>query len=99
MQNVSFTLGDAAALTIGGHIVSTHVKHDRRRVHYTSVYASSGESSSKTRSLWKARTDASTSKTGRHISAMLPLELDMIILGYSEFSSSPSCADTHFIPP
>ncbi|RPD74051.1 WD40 repeat-like protein [Lentinus tigrinus ALCF2SS1-7] len=83
-QNVFFTQGDAAILTPGGHVVSTHMKHGRRRVHYTSVDASKGDASPRTRSLWKARTDASSAKAARRISSMLPLELDTIILGYTD---------------
>ncbi|KAI0718156.1 WD40 repeat-like protein [Cerioporus squamosus] len=82
-QNVSFARGDAAALTPGGHVVSTHVKHHRRRVHYTSVDASTVDTTPRTCSLWKARTDLSATKSTRHISAMLPLELDTVILGHT----------------
>ncbi|RDX48877.1 WD40 repeat-like protein [Lentinus brumalis] len=83
-QNVPFTQGDAAALTPGGHVVSTHVKHSRRRVHYTSVGTSTADARSRTRSLWKARTELPEPKPVRRISSILPLELENIILGNTD---------------
>ncbi|KAI0770640.1 WD40 repeat-like protein [Fomes fomentarius] len=82
-QTIPFTAGDIAALVPGGHVVSTHVKHGRRRVHYTSLDPAISDSSAKTRTLWKARKEVSTESETR-ISSMLPHELDSIIIGYAD---------------
>ncbi len=88
-QTIPFTAGDIAALVPGGHVVSTHVKHGRRRVHYTSLDPAISDSSAKTRTLWKARKEVSTGPSERRISSMLPHELDSIIIGYSACVSVP----------
>ena len=82
-----FTAGDAVSLAPGGYILSTHVKQGRRRVHHTSLDNLNDHPSNatvaKTRTLWKARAGSMSAPTlPRRISTMLPLDLDVIIIGY-----------------
>ncbi|KAI0655440.1 WD40 repeat-like protein [Cubamyces menziesii] len=76
---------EAASIVPGGHVVSTRVKNGRRRIHFVSVDPSAHSSeNSKTRTLWKARFDAFASPSKSRISSILPLELDTIVLGYTD---------------
>ncbi|CDO72195.1 hypothetical protein BN946_scf184970.g47 [Trametes cinnabarina] len=86
-QTIVLSSYDVAALTLGGHVVSTRVKNGRRRIHHTSVDASDSVAGRvTTRSLWKAQSDAFAPKPEPRISCILPLELDLIILGYTDGS-------------
>ncbi|KAI0754509.1 WD40 repeat-like protein [Daedaleopsis nitida] len=80
-QSVALTEGDTAALTAGGHVIHSHIKNGRRRVHYTSVDPSS---TSKARTLWKARKYGPESNSEPAISTMLPLGLDTLVIGYAD---------------
>ncbi|EJF60945.1 WD40 repeat-like protein [Dichomitus squalens LYAD-421 SS1] len=85
IQTTSFTPGDAAALTSGGHVVSTHVKNGSRRVHYTVHDAPVDDAKLRTRTLWKGRDPSpSSAQAERRITSILPLELELIVLGYSD---------------
>ena len=88
-----FTVGDAASLAPGGYILSTHVKQGRRRVHHTSLDnlndRPSNATVAKTRTLWKARAGSMSAPISpRRISTMLPLDLDVIIIGYCRSRAS-----------
>ena len=84
-HSAPFTAGDAASLSPGGHIVSTHVKEGRRRVHLTSLNNVSGlaMSSAGTKTLWKAEPTIRP-PARRRISTLLPTELDDVIVGYCQ---------------
>ncbi|KAI8986132.1 WD40 repeat-like protein [Trametes punicea] len=85
LQTIQLESYDIAALTPGGHIVSTRVKKGRRRIHHTSVDASAtSPAKTKTRAVWKARMDAFASPITPRISCMLPLDVDLILLGHTD---------------
>ncbi|KAH9891906.1 WD40 repeat-like protein [Cubamyces lactineus] len=76
---------DTASIVPGGHVLSTRVKNGRRRIHFISVDPSEAPSESpKTRTLWKARSDAFASPSRSRISSLLPPELDAIVIGYAD---------------
>lgn len=83
-QTIPLSPYDVATLVPGGHAVSTRVKNGRRRIHHTCLaLPDSPIAQAKTRALWKARADAFATQSAPRISSALPLELDLIILGYS----------------
>lgn len=83
MQTIPLSPYDVATLVPGGHAVSTRVKNGRRRIHHTCLaLPDSPIPQAKTRALWKARTDVFATQSAPRISSTLPLELDLIILGY-----------------
>ncbi|OJT12977.1 WD repeat-containing protein 7 [Trametes pubescens] len=84
-QTIPLSPYDVATLVPGGHAVSTRVKNGRRRIHHTSLaLPDSPIEKAKTRALWKARTDAFAAQSTPRISSTLPLELDLIVLGYTD---------------
>ncbi|KAI1788856.1 WD40 repeat-like protein [Ganoderma leucocontextum] len=88
IQTAPLTPGDAAALTPRG-TVSTHVKHGTRRVHFRAYDASAEHPKLQTRTLWKGRPERSPSSSApvdveRRITAMLPLELELVVVGFSD---------------
>ncbi|KAI0354805.1 WD40 repeat-like protein [Trametes cingulata] len=78
---------DVATLVPGGHVISTRVKNGRRRIHQSDLDAPDiPKEKSRTHSLWKARTDAfaAQSQAAPRISSVLPIELDLLVLGYTD---------------
>ncbi|KAI0671154.1 WD40 repeat-like protein [Trametes maxima] len=85
LQTTPLTTYDVATLTHSGHVISTRVKNGRRRIHHTSLDPlSATPEKAKTRAFWKARGDISTAESVPRISTTLPLELGLIILGYTD---------------
>ncbi|KAI9066035.1 WD40 repeat-like protein [Trametes sanguinea] len=88
-QTIQLSSYDVATLTPSGHVISTRVKNGRRRIHWAAVDASESVSEkTKARALWKARTDAFAPAPRPRISCTLPLELDLIVFGYTDGSLS-----------
>ncbi|EIW52425.1 WD40 repeat-like protein [Trametes versicolor FP-101664 SS1] len=84
-QTIPLSPYDVATLVPGGHAVSTRVKNGRHRIHHTCLaLPDSAIAQAKTRALWKARADAFATQSAPRISSALPLELDLIILGYTD---------------
>ncbi|KAL7279647.1 hypothetical protein ACG7TL_006053 [Trametes sanguinea] len=90
-QTIPLSSYDVAALTPGGHLVSTRVKNGRRRIHWASADQSDSVFAKATaRALWKARTDAFAPVPAPRVSRILPLELDLVVFGYTDGSLSRS---------
>ncbi|OSC98008.1 WD40 repeat-like protein [Trametes coccinea BRFM310] len=90
-QTIPLSSYDVAALTQGGHLVSTRVKNGRRRIHWASADQSDSVFAKATaRALWKARTDAFAPVPAPRVSRILPLELDLVVFGYTDGSLSRS---------
>ncbi|PIL35130.1 hypothetical protein GSI_02919 [Ganoderma sinense ZZ0214-1] len=90
IQTEPLTPGDAAALTPRG-TVSTHVKHGTRRVLLRAHDAAAEDAKHQTRTLWKGRPGRAPSSSApvnadveRRITAILPLELEFVVLGFSD---------------
>ncbi|KAH9932736.1 WD40 repeat-like protein [Epithele typhae] len=83
VQSAPFTPGDAVSLAPGGHIVSTHLKDKTRRIHYLPLEPSMSRPP-QSRTLWAGHRSDGGAKLRSRISYMLPLELDLIIAGYSD---------------
>ncbi|KAI0763531.1 WD40 repeat-like protein [Trametes elegans] len=87
VQTAPVSKYDAALLVPGGHVISTHVKNDRRRVYLTIAQAPAPDSlteNARTRTLWKARRNLTLNEPVPLISCTLPIELDCLLLGYTD---------------
>ncbi|KAI0823988.1 WD40 repeat-like protein [Trametes gibbosa] len=84
VQAVPISPYEAAALTPNGHAISTRVKNGRRRIHHTALDPTDANEIFRTHALWKARTDAFAPHPAPRISSILPLDLDSIVVGYTD---------------
>ncbi|KAI0365315.1 WD40 repeat-like protein [Pilatotrama ljubarskyi] len=87
LHTIPLSSYDHATLAPGGNVISTRVKNGRRRIHQADFEApDSPKDIFRHRALWKARTDAfcAQSQALPRISSVLPMELDLIVLGYTD---------------
>ncbi|EKM49792.1 uncharacterized protein PHACADRAFT_265486 [Phanerochaete carnosa HHB-10118-sp] len=84
-RSVPFSPVDLCVLTASGDVVAARTKNGRLRLQATSLSAFAGPSDISTRVVWKPRRDVVEKTLARpRITAILPLELDEVILGHSD---------------
>ena len=89
VQSHSMMEADLAMITTPGQFIITRRKSDRRRLESISLSSSTQDMPSR-RVLWKtSRTDmeAVKNESASRLSAMLPIELNYLLLGYGQSAS------------
>ena len=88
IRSVPLLSSDTYALSSARCALSTRIRNGRRRLYY---YVTEGAEDVKPRTLWKVRReDVRSDPDAPRVTAMLPIELDIIIVGYGKFHARRS---------
>ncbi|KAL4249830.1 hypothetical protein ABKN59_006616 [Abortiporus biennis] len=82
VHSASLLPSDERSITTEGHILTTRVKRGQRRIEFTTINSSLADTVSNT--LWRPKTIEKNDSPPPRITAILPLELLTVILGYGD---------------